>query len=673
MALASCSDDPPCDGRCVEPTPVSVRMDFAATGDFFASPFPNDARRDPTGKPIVEGFPNPQAVFLVDRVLDVIRSDADGFGVSSGVFFSTTGAIDAATLPTIFESVSADASVFLMSIDSGSPDYAVRYPVSVRFSEDPGFYGPLDMLSVVPLQGAPLRPRQRYGVFVTTRVHSAAGEPIATSDAVRALLAGKEVAGMANDAWQNHRDAIDAAAADAATPVESIAALSVFTTGDPAAKMQTALVDAQDDVMPPSDPFVKVEEFPTFCVYESSIEMPVYQAGDPPYSDAGGGWQSDTDGHLLFDHYETARFFVTIPKIEMPAAGYPLVVFSRTGAGGDRPLVDRGVRAEPGGESVTPGTGPALELAAVGYAGASIDGPHGGIRNVTGEDEQFLVFNFENPLALRDNIRQSALELALVPGILQGVSIDVADCVGASAPLDSATIDSGTLAIMGHSMGASIAPLALVIEPRFRAILLSGAGGSFLQNLLFKLKPIPVKPLAELILGLTTAGYTLNEEDPMLSMLQWAGEPADAPIYGRYVVREPLAGAPRHVLMMQGIVDHYIMPPIANAASLSFGLDLAGAALDGDAPELADLAPLASLLPLVGRSAIALPASGNNGGAGVEMVTAVVTQNPEDGIEDGHEVVYQTEGPKHAYRCFLASLKSGTPIVPAPGTGADCE
>jgi hypothetical protein len=292
---------------------------------------------------------------------------------------------------------------------------------------------------------------------------------------------------------------------------------------------------------------------------------------------------------------------------------------------------------------------------------------------VSGEDEQFLVFNFENPLALRDNIRQSALELALLPGILEGVSIDVTDCAGATAPGNSATIDTGTLAIMGHSMGASIAPLALVIEPRYRAILLSGAGGSFLENLLHKLKPIPVKPLAELILGLTTAGYTLNEEDPMLSMLQWAGEPADAPIYGRYVVREPLLGGARHVLMMQGIVDHYIMPPIANATSLSFGLDLAGDALDSQSEELADLAPLDSLLPLVGRSAIALPASANNAGADGEVVTAVVTQNPEDGIEDGHEVVFQTDGPKHAYRCFLAGLKTGSPIVPAPGVGGDCE
>ena len=48
--------------------------------------------------------------------------------------------------------------------------------------------------------------------------------------------------------------------------------------------------------------------------------------------------------------------------------------------------------------------------------------------------------------------------------------------------------------------------------------------------------------------------------------------------------------------------------------------------------------------------------------------TAVVVQEKEDGVEDGHEVVFQTEAPKHQYRCFLESLKSGLPEVPTPGS-----
>jgi hypothetical protein len=56
---------------------------------------------------------------------------------------------------------------------------------------------------------------------------------------------------------------------------------------------------------------------------------------------------------------------------------------------------------------------------------------------------------------------------------------------------------------------------------------------------------------------------------------------------------------------------------------------------------------------------IALPAELDLGSA-----TGVVTQHLEDGIEDGHEVMFQEDPPKHEYQCFLASwLTTGAPSV----------
>ncbi len=661
----TCSDDeaPP----AATPTVVMMTYDGA---EFFDAPFPSDARRDDSGRPVVTGFPNPQAIFLVDRVLEIVANDADGFGVSSGIFFRTTDALDSGSLPTLAGSVEPTASVQLLGIDPTAPDYLKRYPVSVRFAVDPGPYGAPNLLSIVPLQGVPLRPKTKYAVVITRGVRDASGAAVGVAPAVQALVAGETPAGMRPSDAEAHRvfSHLTAAGIDEA----NVAALTVFTTGDPVTTMGVAIDAARAAGAPvPASPFTKTDDFPTFCVYTSEIDMPVYQAGTPPYSDEGGGWVLDASGVPALQKHERARFVLTVPKTTMDTDGFPVVVFSRTGGGGDRPLVDRGVRATPGGEAVEPGTGPALEFARVGYAGASIDGPHGGLRNVTKGDEQLLVFNIQNPLALRDNVRQSALELALVPDILEGLELDVADCAGAVAPGSLARFRA--VGLMGHSMGASIAPLALVFEPRYSALLLSGAGGSFIANMLHKQKPLPVKPLAELILGLTATGYSLDEGSPMLSMLQWAGEPADDPVYGRYVVREPLRGSARHVLMMQGIVDHYIMPPIANATSLSFGLDLAGGGLDARTGELAALDPLATLLPFSGAREIALPASANaSGSSGV--ATAVVTQTAEDGVEDGHEVVFQTDTPKHAYACFLETLRVGVPRVPSPAAiGAPCD
>jgi pimeloyl-ACP methyl ester carboxylesterase len=384
--------------------------------------------------------------------------------------------------------------------------------------------------------------------------------------------------------------------------------------------------------------------------------MPDYQSGTPPFDTQGGDWAFDAQGHAIVQRLEPAHVVLTVPRAPMPAAGYPLLVMIRTGGGGDRPLVDRGVQAKTGGAAITPGTGPAMELAGVGWAGASIDGPHGGLRNVTNADEQFLMFNVANGAALRDNVRESALEIAVFERVLEGLTFDTSDCPGASA---TSKFDATRVALMGHSMGATIAPLTLAVEPSFRGAVLSGAGASWIENVLYKEHPVAVRPLIELLLGYTSAHRALVRGDPVLTMMQWALEPADPMVYTRLVLQEPAQGeTPRQILMEQGIVDHYILPPIANGMSLSLGLDLAGAELDLTHPELVarpELTPLASVLGYSGRKKIALPASANVS----KDVTAIVVQHLEDGIEDGHEVMFQTDAPKREYRCFLQSLAQG--------------
>jgi hypothetical protein len=301
-----------------------------------------------------------------------------------------------------------------------------------------------------------------------------------------------------------------------------------------------------------------------------------------------------------------------------------------------------------------------------GIAGASVDGPHEGARNLTNGNEDFVIFNVSNPPALRDNIRESAVEYALFAHILAGLSIDVSDCPGTTSP---AKFDATRAALMGHSMGATIAPLTLSAEPMYRAAVLSGAGASWIENVIWKQQPLSVQGVFDVLVGYTTIGRKMAEDDPVLSLFQWAEEPADPLVYARSLVEEPATGQPaRHVLMEQGIVDHYILPNIANALSLPLGLDLATPPLDATNSELNGLGttPLETVLPYSGGSQLPLPISANRGDAGA--VTAVVVQHPGDGIEDGHEVVFQTDPPKREYRCFLQTWAAGqAPLVPSPG------
>jgi hypothetical protein len=536
--------------------------------------------------------------------------------------------------------VEEDSPVFLMGVEPGGVDRGVRVPIDATYLDDGGPFGADRMLALLPLQGRPLAPDELYAAVVMRRLGDDAGE----------RLGAMETADLpvAYDAALTELEDLEIDASD-------IAGMAVFRTQDVGAQMDAMTAAVHEHVPAPTQVFELTDTFDDFCVYQSVLPMPVYQQGDPPYLTGGGGIAWDETGTPELQRYEDARIVVTIPRTPMPDDGWPTAVFIRTGAGGDRPLVDRGVHAEPGGEAIEPGSGAARYLAWGGLAGVSVDGPHGGLRNVTGGDEQFLIFNITNPAAMRDNLRQSAAELTLIPDVLADLDLDVSACDGTGG----GTFDTSTLALMGHSMGATIAPLVLASDERYTAAVMSGAGGSWIHNIMYKLSPLEVRPMAEVVLGYDEG--ELDTPDPALALLQWAGESADPPPFG--VLRAP---GTLDILVVQGIVDTYILPPMANATTLSHGLDLAGEALDAAHPELAQFRSIEELLGLVGGERIDLPATAYAGGR-----TAVVVQHPEDGIEDGHEAWFQTEAPKHQTRCFLESWIAGAAEVPVGGIEAD--
>jgi len=118
----------------------------------------------------------------------------------------------------------------------------------------------------------------------------------------------------------------------------------------------------------------------------------------------------------------------------------------------------------------------------------------------------------------------------------------------------------------------------------------------------------------------------------------------------------------RNVLMIEGIADSHIPPPIANTTALALRLDLASEPLDQHDERLAAFTPLSDLLALVAAQTLTPPVTGNRPGH-----TAVVVQTRGDAIEDGHEAIFQTPGPKHQCRCWLDTLgRHGVPTLVAP-------
>ncbi len=89
-----------------------------------------------------------------------------------------------------------------------------------------------------------------------------------------------------------------------------VAGLAVFTTDDPTVEMGVVLADMLSRPLPqPDTPFTQTDLFDTYCVYEATIPMPDYQAGDSPYTfeTSGGGWQLDPSGKPILQRHGRER------------------------------------------------------------------------------------------------------------------------------------------------------------------------------------------------------------------------------------------------------------------------------------------------------------------------------------------------------------------------------
>ena len=661
-----------------DPDDVGARMllEVSDDADFWAAPFPADHRRDANGRVQVAGFPNPEDVPIVRQLVDMLDGGSNGFGRTSAVYLPFSEPLGRADLPDLRGTLRGDALVSLIDITPDAATFGDRHPVQVRVIDESTGFGPRFGLALLPLQGVPLKARHRYAAVVKRTLRDGEGRTLGITPALDALIEGSAPSGWPEPAAELWLDAVEALD-ELGVPVREIGGLTVFTTADPMRQLERAFgvaeavnlnVDNEPNPNLPSGAllqgqFSHIETHDDYCVYEAAISMPVLQAGEPPWEDGEGAFVIGDGGAPVVQSRASARAFLTLPRTPpLTQARLPTAVFVRTGGGGDRPLIDRGVRSAPGGDD-TPGSGVAATLGRAGWVGVQVDGPLTGERNPTGGDEQLLVFDIARPAALRDNLRQSAIELALLPSLLAGVRVNTAPCWGAQAwPSTTPTIDAGAMVLIGHSMGATIAPMTLWLEPSYTGAVLSGAGGSWLLNVVHKQLPTPVRPIAAAMLQ--EPADALDVFHPALNLLQWAGEAADPPLYAEAVGRQAPRGTSRDVLMVQGVLDRYILPPIANAMSVPLGLDLAGPALDAELhPEWQGLL---DVIDLGGGGAVNLPAGFNLlDGAGAR--TALVVQHEEDGVEDGHEVFYQLPGVRRQLRCFLRGLRDGASLVPEPG------
>jgi hypothetical protein len=253
-----------------------VNMSFERTS-FYDAPFPSDDLVKSDGTIDISGFPNPNGNSLV-IMLEQLAAQAHGFAEEGAVYFTLSDTKMSGAVPDLAASVTPASSVFLMNVQPGSPDYLKRIPVTVRFDADGGPFGAPNLLSLVPLQGTPMRPKTTYAAFVTTALGFDPGAEMT------AIAQGNRPSALPQKAYGEYQSAL-MALSQAGVDAAQVAGLAVFTTDDPTAQLKVVLDDAVANHVPkPDTAFKRTDLFPTYCVYTATIPMPDYQSGSSPFT-----------------------------------------------------------------------------------------------------------------------------------------------------------------------------------------------------------------------------------------------------------------------------------------------------------------------------------------------------------------------------------------------------
>ena len=257
LGALGCSSDPvPADtgqaatATCPAPgTPVDpaseVSMVFDLTGapitggaDFFDLPFPLDLRLDVEGKADLSNFPNPDDNAEVRQIVGAAHRYMDGWPTATQIYLRLTGPVDPASLPADPAAYrSSQAVVQLLDVDPASPERGRRFPLEVGFNAERETFRPANLLQVLPVQGFELRENNTYAVIVTRDLSAAAGRDMVADPNLCSVLAGRMPAGaLGPEALDAYAPLAAQLALEGRDP-GTVAAATVFTTGNPTERM----------------------------------------------------------------------------------------------------------------------------------------------------------------------------------------------------------------------------------------------------------------------------------------------------------------------------------------------------------------------------------------------------------------------------------------------------
>ena len=618
---------------------------LADTGSFWNLPFPSDLRLDANGAPDLAAFPNRRNLPILTNLLTTVPNRR-GYPVMSAAYIRFTAPVPTRALTDVI----TDGSAVLLDIDPTSPEVGHQFPI-VAQSLDVDDYVTTNLVAFAPRPGVMLRPDTTYAYVLTTAFAPGFTAPSGFVDLAGGHTPSGTLGSAAATAYAPLWSALDAAA----IPPANVLVATVFTTGDEVARTRARSEAIRAAYHPTIDNLALVGDttYDGFCRLDGTITMPQFQTGTQPF-DSGGMFMLDASDIPAKQGDMTIPLTITLPKTAMPATGWPLYQFFHGSGGLSTGLVDLG-RSPDSSDDPEPGKGPGYVVALHGIAAAASALPINPERYANATDYSYL--NINNLAAFPQTFQQGVFEQRMLLDALLALQIPqatVAACTGISSPSSQHFFDPQKLVAGGQSMGGMYTNMIGAVEPRYGALVPTGAGG-FWNLMILETAIIPgARQLLGTALGVDDAELTFMH--PAMNIIALGWEIAEPIASMARIARRPLAGfSPRSVYEPVGQYDSYFPMDVYDAAALSYGNQQAGDAIWSTMQDALALDHLDGLATY--------PVKANRDG-----YTRVVVQFMGDGIIDPHYIYRQLDTVKHQYGCFLESyLRDGVPTVPAPG------
>ena len=649
----SCSSDPTTNtpnGVTSAIFALPASLDELANETFFDHPFPSEMRKDADGTARFEGFPNPKGLALLTQYTADTKGLLRGFSPNAAAYLRFSGPLDPRTLPADPPaSTAADAAVQVVDVDPASPERGQRHLVQIYWHAEAGVYWQPNTLAVRPMLGRPLRPNTRYAVVVTTKAKALGGGDVAVGDNLAEVVGTKPTSERARATHDAFQPAVEELGKAGIAPAQ-IVHLTTFTTDDPTEEVFAAMDDVVANVpAPTARDWARKDEDADFDVYEGNYgPSPNYQAGTVPFrKPSDGGSFVVENGKPVVQNLFDLRFALVVPNAQacpMPAAGYPITLYSH-GTGGDyRSFI---------------GDGTARALAQKCVASMGIDQIFHGTRPGAPPESdpqketttQLLFFNLDNARAARTSNRQSAIDVVQQARLFSTSATKVPAATSKSG--QDIAFDGTRITFFGHSQGGLNGPIFLAGSNLARGGVLSGAGCDLGLNLLEKTKPVDVAAAFRVLAGLgdPESAQELNIHHPVMALVQSIVDPADPVHYGRFITRAPRPGHVAKSIYQtegvgeDGVGDSYAPPHGIEALSVAMGLPRA---LPGVKPVVE--------AAWAGIADVTIPAEGLSGNLEGGAASGVLAQFVPAAGRDGHFVVFNNVAAKLQAAGFVKNL-----------------